>query len=186
MKQNPNSESVFNEFQSYLRQVEPAPNQGSKAISGTSYARDLRVLGQIIDGYSFTSVIVELTDGHYCIRGLQKRYKPESILFTHQDITAAGRLYRQHRQTAGDAPDAFRFSQILRAVGFYLDTQRQATLKRLFIANNCISLEYQTTSGQTEILEKSLDFFYDYWVHMYLRRRHRRKSRLLKEVSVPA
>lgn len=166
-----------------------------------------------MEGYSFTSLIVEVADGHYHIRGLQKERKPHSIPFmrllrrrsaaqdcrtkppknsevswqvTAQDISAANTLNQQYRQKSSDVPDAFRLSQILRGVGFYLDTRREAELKCLSIASNRVSFEYQTASGRTERVENSFEFFYDYWINMYLQRRDRTVAtkRYLKELHL--
>ena len=135
MKQN-FAESIFEEFRPHLPQDDSDPERESKAISGTCYAGDLRVLGQTIEGYSFTSLNVEVADGHYQIRGLRKGRKPHSIPFmrllrrrsaaqdrgikaktegsevtwqvTAQDITAANTLNQRYRQNSGAAPDPFR------------------------------------------------------------------------------
>ncbi len=67
-------------------------------------------------------------------------------------------------------PDHFSLSHILRQAGAYLDGLHHATLVGVALEGRWITVRYKDSRGQLKELKQDLQFFYDYWVKMYLRR----------------
>ncbi len=67
-------------------------------------------------------------------------------------------------------PDHFSLSHILRQTGAYLDGLDHATLVGVALEDRLITVRYKDSRGQIKELKQDLQFFYDYWVKMYLRR----------------
>ena len=210
MKEN-TAVRVYEEFRldpSALDEAETAPTQKPRRIS---YAHDLRTLGQVLEGYSIGDLKIEMHDDCYDVRGQKGGRNAEAVPFAQllrqwfgandraikatkkrgavecrvsaSDIDAADRDNQRKRQYQGEMPDAYSLSQILRGIGFYIDTRDGARLHRLTIENERVTLEYYAASGKPKQVEETLKFFYDYWVQMYLRRSDRWKPATLDGTS---
>jgi hypothetical protein len=93
--------------------------------------------------------------------------------YTQEDIERMDAEGQSKRQT-GDAgsPEAHTLSQILRAVGAFVD-QKQGRLLRVTKEAQDLTIEYESALKR-EMTEKfTIASLYDYWVKMYLRRRQR-------------
>jgi hypothetical protein len=203
------SESMFEEFQLVLPQANSSSAHGSLRTIPVCYARDLRVLGQMFEGHSVSSLHVKVTNGRYHACGVQlgANHKATPIFrflrplfetqqakrkantngglvkceLTSQDISAADRLNQRFRQDSHEAPAPYSMSQILRAVGNYLDTQLNTTLSCLSFGNNLVLFKYQTPNGEVNVVEKSLEYFNEYWSQIRSRRSRQTKLRPVSE-----
>jgi len=93
--------------------------------------------------------------------------------YSRDDIARMDAEGQSKRQSgAGGSPEAHNLSQILRAVGAFVD-QKQGRLLAVSKDGQDIAIEYESAlkRGQTE--KFTVASLYDYWVKMYLRRRQR-------------
>ena len=194
-------EAILEEFAIEYPVTEPQLVPEGALAKEVCYARDLRTLGQVLEGYSVGKLEIEMGDGRYQVRGQKNRHPEEPIPLTKiirqwfgandsgikttkkrgvvncqvskRELDMADSINRGNRQTQGEMPDAYSLSQILRSV--YLDTRDGALFHRLQIENERVTLEYVTANGKPKRVDETLKFFYDYWVQMYLRRSARWK-----------
>ena len=72
-------------------------------------------------------------------------------------------------------PDPYSLSQILRGAGSYLDNRHNTKLVGISLKGKWVTVSYQTAEGRLEQAQQDLEYFYDYWVKMYLHRSNRTK-----------
>jgi hypothetical protein len=81
-------------------------------------------------------------------------------------------------------PDPYSISQILRGAGNYLDNRDETSLVGITIKDRWVTVRYKTAEGRLEQAKQDLEYFYDYWVKMYLRRSNRPKFPVLDDPSL--
>lgn len=93
---------------------------------------------------------------------IELRYTPEDL----DRLESEGQARRRHTH---EMPDTSSVSQVLRALGDYLNYKRARWLK-IMRKEQVIVIEYETPAGQKieEILSGS--DLYDFWVRMYMKR----------------
>lgn len=167
-----------------------------------SYARELRAIGQALEGKNFLSLDLELDGGDYVARGKVRlaRSGGPSIIdllrdairslvngesagpMTARDLVlrfTAAKIYqmdsagREKRRDSNQTPDAHSLSQLLRGAGAYLDKHRNASLIGITVNDRWVTLRYRTAEGRLEQAKQDIEFFYNYWVKMYLQRSNR-------------
>ena len=92
--------------------------------------------------------------------------------YTHDDIARMDTEAQSRRKVAGGSPEAHNLSQILRAVGAFVD-QRQGRLTGVTMDGQDITIEYDSPLKANVTEKFTVPTLYDYWVKMYLRRRQR-------------
>jgi hypothetical protein len=166
----------------------------------TSYARELRAVGQALEARHVVSLDLELKGGLYVVRGKVNAsdYAQSSLSAFMQDFisgvgsvfTGASRrsLYeidlsynpqdvekldsqgREHRHNAARNPDPYALAQKLRGVGSFLDYRPETTLTGISVEDRWVTVRYKTAEGHIEQAKQDVAYFYNYWVKMYLRR----------------
>jgi len=94
------------------------------------------------------------------------------VYYTRDDIARMDTEARGRRQGAGGRPEAHTLSQILRAVGAFVD-QKQGRLVGVSMDGQEISIEYESALNRNLTEKFTVASLYDFWVKMYLRRRDR-------------
>jgi hypothetical protein len=178
------------------------PNE-AHGVDAQGFARQLRSLGQALEKFRFSAFDLELRSGTYLVKGqavavenvkfsfsrfvrdllggstvrttfsyagnqVDLRFSPEEI----ERFDVRGRV---KRQDGSKMPDPYSISQILRGAGSYLDNRDVATLIGISLKDKWVTVNYQTAEGRLEQAKQDLEYFYDYWVKMYLRRSNRPK-----------
>jgi hypothetical protein len=172
-----------------------APARGS-----LSYADELRALGQALEEQCLVSFELQAKGGDYLVRGLAhapqepRRYllgRMEEMVvsalrgkssapmqvsefvyqFPPERIQQLHREGRKKRVDGEQTPDPCRLSQLLRSAGCYLDRKSGISLSEIAVKDSWVTVSYVTAEGRIERTKAALDFFYDYWIKMYLRRR---------------
>jgi len=92
--------------------------------------------------------------------------------YTGEDIARMESEGQSRRQAAGGRPEAHALSQVLRAVGAFVD-QKQGRLTSIKMAGQDITIEYESALRQNLTEKFTVATLYDYWVKMYLKRRQR-------------
>jgi hypothetical protein len=96
------------------------------------------------------------------------RFSPEEI----EKFDVRGRV---KRKDACKMPDPYSISQILRGAGAYLDNRDATNLMAITLKDKWVTVSYRTAEGRLERAKQDLEYFYDYWVKMYMRRSNRAK-----------
>ena len=94
------------------------------------------------------------------------------IHYTNEDIVRMDTEAQSRRQGAGGSPEAHALSQILRAVGAFVD-QKQGRLLSISKDGQEISFDYESALKRNVTEKFTVATLYDFWVKMYLRRKHR-------------
>ena len=94
------------------------------------------------------------------------------IHYTHEDIARMDDEGQSRRTGAPGSPEAHTLSQILRAVGAFVD-QKQGRLLAVSKDGSEITIEYESALKRALTEKFTVASLYDYWVKMYLRRRDR-------------
>jgi len=174
---------------------------GGAAKARREFAKELRALGQAIEKFKFSAFDLQLQSGIYVVTGravcvdnvrfsfprfvlnllrgarpartvtatvgdTELRFLPEEI----EKFEIRGRI---KRQDPSGMPDPYSVSQILRGAGSYLDHREVAVLEGITLKDRWVTVRYRTMEGRLEQAKQDLEYFYDYWVKMYLRRSNR-------------
>jgi len=94
------------------------------------------------------------------------------IHYSNEDIARTDSAGQSQRTGAPGSPEAHTLSQILRAVGAFVD-QKQGRLLAVTKDAQEISVEYESALKRDMTEKFTVASLYDYWVKMYLRRRDR-------------
>jgi len=173
--------------------------------TGISYAKKLRAVGQALEKFKFSAFNLERREAVYTIRGTapadlaatfsiiqfvrdivrggrsrRKPNQPVELSYSHTEIEHLDAQERAKRAHSDKLPDPYSISQILRGVGAFLDHRQAVSLMTISYQDRWVTVVYNSVDGQTEQEKQDLDYFYDYWVKMYLRRSNRVK------VTVPS
>ena len=184
---------------------ERSAGNGAPTESGgvQSFAHQLRALGQALEKFGFSAFNIELQSGIYLVSGragttenvkfsflrllgdlfwrarcggtLSDSDNRIDLRFSSDDIERFDVCGRIKRQNGEKMPDPYSISQILRGTGCFLDHREGTRLVAVSLKGKWVTLRYQTTAGRVEQAQQDLDYFYDYWVKMYLRRSNRAK-----------
>lgn len=173
----------------------------ASAINNSSYAKEFRALGQDLEAHKLLSVDLQMEDGFYVVRGIARVstgslfarllrvfiYNASSALgqpnstseielrYSLKDIEQLESRGRAKRKEPHHIPDPYSLSQVLRGAGSYLDNRAGTTPVEITVKDQWMTLRYKTPMGRLECARQDVEYFYDYWVKMYLRRRDRPK-----------
>ena len=178
-----------------------ASDRGGHSL--TDFARQLRALGQALEKFSFSTFDLELRSGNYLVTGRAtstenirfsfSRFVREllrsstarptlscadnrvDLCFSPDEIEKFDLRGKVKREDANKMPDPYSISQILRGAGSYLDNRDVTTLVGVSLNGKWVTVRYETPEGRLEQAKQDLEYFYDYWVKMYLRRSNRAK-----------
>jgi len=92
------------------------------------------------------------------------------LRYTVDDIERMDNEEQSKRKNAGSTPEAHALSQILRAVGGYVD-QKGGRLLEFRKAADEVTIEYESALRKKMTEQFTVASLYDYWVKMYLRRK---------------
>ena len=190
--------------------TEQRPNHVSNA-NAMSFARQLRALGQALERFSFSAFELDVENGIYsvvakssateqkrslsvlrAIGGFFRRSDPTrrrldcqvDLRFTPEEIEKFDLHGRSRREDAGKTPDPYSISQLLRGAGCYLDNRNVSERVTISFAGRWITIRYETPDKQAANERHDLEYFYDCWVQMYLRRSNRAKLPQASEPTV--
>ena len=94
------------------------------------------------------------------------------IHYTDEDIARMDSEGQKKRTGEPGSPEAHTLSQILRAVGAFVD-QKQGNLLSVTKDGQDITIEYESALKRSMTEKFTVASLYDYWVKVYLRRRDR-------------
>ncbi|HKY07375.1 MAG TPA: hypothetical protein VJQ55_04000 [Candidatus Binatia bacterium] len=159
----------------------------------------MRALGQALERFGLVSFELELQGENILVRG--ELSVPETkvsfsrlfrelltgrppancpsgqidLRFLPHEIETFDSCGKDGRQDACKLPNPYSISQILRGVGAYLDNRPGSVPTSIALKGKWVGIHYQTAEGRLERVAQHLEYFYDYWTNMYLRRSNRPK-----------
>jgi len=92
--------------------------------------------------------------------------------YSYDEIARMDKEAQRRRQGAGGSSEAHTLSQVLRAVGAFVD-QKQGRLVGVNKKGQDITIEYESALKRNQTERFTVASLYDFWVKMYLRRRDR-------------
>ena len=152
--------------------------------------QNLRVIGQALEKRKIRSChvirnrenfLVHLKNGasfqqqRYRTGLVKQMRRPVKIHYTFFDIYRRQQQSRCRRKHPYGTPDFHSLSQVLRTVGEYLEC-KNAQLNWLHLDGIELTVRYQNKQGRTILEKHTIPAFYDFFVHMYLRRKRRMKQ----------
>jgi hypothetical protein len=167
-----------------------------------SFSQLLRPVGQMLEPLRIDSFSLKVEEGGVAVFAdkqaapqpapnvslkvswqIFRRKKPETqepqpssgsleIHYSHDDIARMDTEGQGKRTGVPGSPEAHTLSQILRAVGAFVD-QKQGRLLAVVKEGQDISIEYESALKRALTEKFTVASLYDYWVKMYLRRRER-------------
>jgi hypothetical protein len=178
------------------------PDKVKNSLPGFAY--QLRALGQALEKFRFSDFDLELRSGSYLVKGRASSVESIKFSFSrfvrellrgsaaHPTLSCAAESRvdlsfapdeieqfdmrgRVKRADSNKLPDPYSISQILRGTGSYLDNRDVTTLMGISLNGKWVTVKYETAAGRLEQAKQDLEYFYDYWVKMYLRRSNRVK-----------
>lgn len=155
--------------------------------SASAYAQKLRAIGQAMEVSRLEDFDIESNDSFF-VRGIM-RSKPQKVSFfqalfgqswhgdakflefryTPDAIEKLEQEGQARRRDPSGMPDFHSLSQMLRTVGAYADGKR-VPLRKVYRRGTRVTLEFETGQGAPTIEEHTTSSFYNFFVHMYLRR----------------
>lgn len=177
----------------HARAESATPPEDRRMEHARNLASQLRALGQELERNNLTTLRVEWAGEHVLVSGkaaaprrgkpfvellgglLARRQKPPedvSLCFSSAEIEAFDRRGRASREDSNKMPDPYSLSQILRGTGSFLDRSGADPLD-VSLEGKWVTIRYRTAEGKAEQVHRHLEYFYDYWATMYLRRSNR-------------
>jgi hypothetical protein len=152
-----------------------------------NYSHSLRALGQSLERQGLRAFDIENRDDAYLVRDrsaedpeagdpnavlnhdrLLRPDAPFKLRYTYDEIVGLDLEGKARRQDAGGMPDAYSLSQLLRAVGAYVQ-HKHGRLLGLCWREQWAAVIYEAETGrEVEILKPTS--IYDFWVRMYVMR----------------
>ena len=194
MNQNAVESSIFVEFQ--LPSV-----AADDVVEATKYFpldRTLRTLGSMLQPDGFSEFELQVSDDVYVVRGQvsaeqsaspslfrkifslghgqdDNRSTQRELRYSTSDLLTFETEVREQRKHSSEMPDPYSLSQILRGVGCYLDKREGSRLVSVKVKDRWVTIEYIASDGRQEKAHQDFEYFYNYWVKMYMQRSNRSK-----------
>jgi hypothetical protein len=154
----------------------------------STYAQKLRAIGQAMEGSHLEDFDIESNGNSFFVRGIKRsKAHPVSFLqalrgksptqdakflefrYTSDEVERLEREGQARRRDPNGMPDFYNLSQMLRTVGAYIDG-KQARLGKVYRRGTRLTLEFESAQAPPNIEEHTASSFYNFFVHMYLRR----------------
>ena|SRR2546426_9049483 len=137
------------------------------------YGRALRIIGQNLEGLPVKVFDIKNEGKNYVVKGYGGAFQPVELQYTAADIEHVDRQRREMRNNASGMPDFRSLSQILRAVGDYIERKdgRLLGISRQSGAVPLFTIQYEMAQHRhkEEYLASDL---YDLCVRMYKQRKN--------------
>jgi len=176
---------------------DPASSQTEKH----SYASTLRTLGHALEAHHFLGFELTLEDDTYVIKGrvspvatpkrtlfqticslMSKPNRPVGVKnknnelelrYSIDEIQALDDHVRSQRKESPEIPDPHSISQLLRGIGCYLDRRHDSKLVGVSIEDRWVTIMHHSSDGRLLRTCQDIEYFYDFWVKMYMHRSSR-------------
>ena len=161
--------------------------------------RILRTLGALLQQAGITEYDLRVNGAVYTIHGqvAKQNSAPQSLLRQFFGFSGAGKRCqqpavrqlqysitdllnsetesRERRKQSSQMPDPYSISQILRGIGCFLDKREGSRLLGVTVKDRWVAIDYVTADGREQKEIQNFEYFYNYWVKMYMQRSSRSK-----------
>ena len=180
------------------QETEPADKETAATGEKFSHARTLRTIGHALETHRVVSCDIAIENDIYTIKGrlLPARKRPSGLFgqvrglfvrdkhdpradlitnrillrYTMADIRAMEAQVRDCRSAAPEIPDPLSLSQLLRVIGGFMDKRLGEELLGLWIDDRWVTINHASCDNRLLKTTHDVEYFYDLWVKMYLRR----------------
>ena len=176
-----------------------APEDLNESTKFFPHDRVLRTLGALLQQAGFTDYELRVNGVVYTILGqvAAQHSAPRSLLRQIFGLSGVGKQCqqpavrelqysitellnsetesRERRQQPTQMPDPYSAAQILRSVGCFLDKREGSRLLGVTVKDRWVEIDYVTADGRAQKEKQDFEYFYDYWVKMYMQRSTRAK-----------
>jgi hypothetical protein len=165
-----------------------------------SYASTLRMLGHVLESHRCSIFELKVENNDYLIKGKvkvlpvelpkpkplfsvrtlfskppqpiaeEKKSNEIELRYSSGDILALEALVRSERKVFPEAPDPQSTSQLLRGIGCYLDKHPGGLLVSVAVEDRWVTIVTRDRAGALRQARQDMEFFYNFWVKMYLQR----------------
>lgn len=165
----------------------------------SSYAQTLRTLGHALENHRFVGLEIRVEFDTYVIKGsVAPRERTKLSLFHSLQVlfSRPGAPARQatdeielryslseiqnlHARERGErsefpeTPDPHSLSQLLRGIGCFLDKRINDKLVGVAVRDRWVTIMHRSRDGQLLKTRQDIEYFYNFWVKMYLHRSSR-------------
>jgi len=140
-------------------------------VNGAVYT----ILGQVAIQHSVPQSLLRQI---FSFSGTRKRCqqpKVRQLQYSITDLLGCETESRERRQQSSLMPDPYSTSQILRGVGCFLDRREGSRLLGVTVKDRWVTIDYISANGREQKETQDFEYFYNYWVKMYMQRSSRDK-----------
>jgi hypothetical protein len=180
---------------------DPLLDEAASSAEKVSYARALRTIGLALEKHRFAAFGLRVEDDTYVVKGIipsVELLKPSlfrsfcdlfikpwtlsrrenktdelELRYSHRELEEMDHDVRMQRSETPEIPDPHSISQLLRGIGCYLDKRAHSKLVGVSIKDRWVTIKYQSSNGQLLKTHEDIEYFYNFWVKMYLQRSSR-------------
>jgi hypothetical protein len=177
-----------------------------------SHASTLRMLGHVLEAHRCSTFEIRVENYDYVIKGKippAEQPKPSllrsvrtlfskppvpipeenktneiELRFSPGDLQALEAQVRSERKASPEAPDPQGTSQLLRGVGCYLDKRPYSMFVSVAVEDRWVTIVSRNRAGQLQKVQQDIEYFYNFWVKMYLQRSGRPSDPLPSDPTV--
>jgi hypothetical protein len=163
-----------------------------------THASTLRTLGHVLENHHCSSFELRVENNDYVIRGKippAKLPKPSllrsvrnlfskppapipkvnksneiELRYSPGDLQSLEAQVRSERTASPEAPNPNGTSQLLRGIGCYLDKRPDNIFVSAAVEDRWVTIVSRNRDGQLQKTQQDIEYFYDFWVKMYLQR----------------
>jgi hypothetical protein len=178
--------------------VQPAGESEPPHGQVFSYASTLRMLGHVLESHRCSRFELKVENNVYLIKGKvppvelpkpsllrsvrtlfskppapiaeENKSNEIELRYSPGDIQALDAQVRSERKASPEAPDPQSTSQLLRGIGCYLDKRPDSMLVGIAVADRWVTIMSRNRAGQLQKVQQDIEYFYNFWVKMYLQR----------------
>lgn len=92
------------------------------------------------------------------------------LRYSHGDIHALEAQLRSQRKASSEVPDPHSTSQLLRGIDCYLDKHPGSMFVSVAVEDRWLTIVSRNRDGQLQKTHQDIEYFYNFWVKMYLQR----------------
>ena len=140
-------------------------------VNGAVYT----IIGQVAIQNSVPRSLLRQIFGLRGVRTRRQEPTVRQLQYSITDLLDCETESRERRQQPSLMPDPYSTSQILRGVGCFLDRREGSRLLGVTVKDRWVTIDYISANGRAQKENQDFEYFYNYWVKMYMQRSSRDK-----------
>jgi hypothetical protein len=145
----------------------------ARMLRGSEYAKDLRAIGQNLEELGLKAFDIKSEEKGYVVQGYREAFEPVELRFTAADIKLLDRQRQGMRSDPFRMPEFTNLSQLLRAIGDYLEHKdgRLLGISKQSGSVPLFTIQYETAQRLHKEEEYLASELYDLCLRMYKQRK---------------